>query len=178
MRYALLLRGINLGPHKKVPMADLRALLSAAGYGGVRTLLNSGNAVVSSQAEASQIEDDVSARLAERFGFSVPVMVRTGTELRAVVDGVPFAEAADQPKGFHVLFCSRVPGEAAMAEAPGHVQPDRVALSRSGREIYVHVVDGVIGSPAFDYLSEVRLGVRTTARTLTTTMKLAALTSP
>lgn len=73
-RYAALLRGINVSGHKKVPMAELRTLLTELGHADVRTYLQSGNAVFSS---ASGDEDALTAQLEqaieERFGFAVRV---------------------------------------------------------------------------------------------------------
>lgn len=44
-RQIALLRGINVGANSRVAMADLRALLSGAGYEDVNTLGQSGNVV-------------------------------------------------------------------------------------------------------------------------------------
>ena len=80
-----MLRGINLGPNRRVPMADLRALLDEAGYENVRTYVQSGNVVLESRAGAEKVESDVQQLITERFGFEVPVVARPETELAAVV---------------------------------------------------------------------------------------------
>src|SRR5690242_11683286 len=74
----LLLRGINLGPHRRVAMPELRALLSDAGFSEVRTYVQSGNVVLSSDAGAAKAATEAEALIAERFGFEVPVIARTG----------------------------------------------------------------------------------------------------
>ena len=76
MRYAALLRGINVGGHNKVPMAELRALLTELGYIDLATHLQSGNAIFSSQAPAAALELDIAEAVAARFGVSCAVMVR------------------------------------------------------------------------------------------------------
>ena len=63
----LLLRGINLGPHKRVPMPELRALLSDAGFSEVRTYVQSGNVVLLSEASASEVATRAEGLIADRF---------------------------------------------------------------------------------------------------------------
>ncbi|MGH8300727.1 MAG: DUF1697 domain-containing protein, partial [Steroidobacteraceae bacterium] len=84
MVHVVMLRGINLGPSRRVPMADLRALLATAGHGDVRTYLQSGNVVLRSDATPEQLEASARALISQRFGFQVPVVVRTRPELAAV----------------------------------------------------------------------------------------------
>ncbi|MCZ9339503.1 DUF1697 domain-containing protein, partial [Streptomyces sp. TRM76130] len=75
--YAALLRGINVGGKKKLPMADLRTLMEDLGHTGVRTHLQSGQAVFAAE---HGTEADLAAGLADaierRFGFAVDVIVR------------------------------------------------------------------------------------------------------
>jgi uncharacterized protein (DUF1697 family) len=175
-RYALLLRGINLGSRRKVPMARLREVLTGAGFEDVRTLLNSGNAVVSTSASARTVEESACELLEGAFGFPVPVMARTAAQMTAVVERTPFPEALEDPKGFHVLFCTAKPAKAALDDVePAVLASDRLALV--GRELYLHLPNGFSGSAVMPWLSDARLGVKTTARTFQTVTKLAALTS-
>jgi len=83
--WVALLRGINLGPHHKVPMADLRALCADLGFTEVRTYIASGNVVCSSShRSATAVRTTVERGLRSRFGFDVPVVVRTPAQLRTV----------------------------------------------------------------------------------------------
>src|SRR5688572_680112 len=70
-RYAVLLRGINLGRARRVGMADLREALTGAGYGNVRTLLQSGNVVLDADAAPGQLAPALERVVEERFGFAV-----------------------------------------------------------------------------------------------------------
>ena len=115
-RYAAFLRGINLGPTRRVPMQELRAALEAAGYGGVRTLLQSGNVVLTSDAEPAELEQDLAASLREAFGFDIAVLVRTRDELAEVVASDPFAGVADDPARYQVSFLSAEPDPAGVEE--------------------------------------------------------------
>src|SRR6478609_1380679 len=93
--YAALLRGINVSGRNKVPMAELRSVLEGLGHRGVRTYLQSGNAVFTTDREDS--EDELAAALEaaieEHFGFRVPCLVRDHAYLAAVAEACPFPEA-------------------------------------------------------------------------------------
>ncbi len=118
-----MLRGINLGPNRRVPMAELRAVFGEAGYADVRTYVQSGNVVLESAAKPAALEREAAALIAERFGFEVPVVVRTGRELAAVVKLNPLGDVADNPKRYQVSFLSAKPDpsvvEALQAAAVG-----------------------------------------------------------
>lgn len=102
MRYVILLRGVNVGG-VTVKMAELRELLETRGYDEVRTVLASGNALVTSAASASAVKTDVEAGLRERFGYDAWVQVLTTDALRALVEAYPFARGRE---GWHdyVMF--------------------------------------------------------------------------
>lgn len=93
----ILLRGVNVGG-VTVKMAELRELLDGLGYSDVKTVLASGNALVSSPASASTVKADVEAALRERFGYDAWVHVLTTDALRAIVDAYPFERGRD---GWH-----------------------------------------------------------------------------
>src|SRR5204863_8053061 len=71
-RRVVLLRGINLGPNRRVPMAELRELFATADFADVRTYVQSGNVVLSSDAPPQELADQSERLIAERFGFDVP----------------------------------------------------------------------------------------------------------
>jgi len=102
VRYVVLLRGVNVGG-VTVKMAELRELLEGLGYDGVKTVLASGNVLVTSDASASVVKSEVEAALRERFGYDAWVQVLTTDALRAIVDGYPFARGRE---GWHdyVMF--------------------------------------------------------------------------
>ena len=86
-RYALLLRGVNVGGHKRVPMADLRQLLEGLGYDRVRTLLNSGNAVFDTARAmpATRLAAVIDSAIEARFGFTARAFVLTASDVDLVV---------------------------------------------------------------------------------------------
>lgn len=109
--YVALLAAVNVGK-RKVPMADLRALLADLGYRDVRTYLASGNAVFSTADHDHDAHDPaaiaarISAALASNFGFDVPCLVRTGEYLSAVIAACPFPADTLEGKQLHAIFYS------------------------------------------------------------------------
>jgi len=91
--YIALLRGINVGGHKKVPMAELRELLSKSGFGNVQTYIQSGNVILeSSEGQINSIEEQIKKVILDYFGFDVPVIVKTNDDLQAIFDTCPFTK--------------------------------------------------------------------------------------
>ena len=94
-----MLRGINLGGRHRVPMAELRTLLTDAGYEDVRTYVQSGNIVLGSPAKPAEVERDLQALISERFGFDVPVVVRNRTQLKRVIARLRCRACRGRPAG-------------------------------------------------------------------------------
>jgi uncharacterized protein (DUF1697 family) len=173
-RHVALLRGINLGPSRRVSMPELRALLERLGYGDVRTLLQSGNVVLTSDAPATKLERDLARQIAAELGIETDVVVRTRDELADVVERNPLAGVADDPRRYQVSFLSGEPDAAVVRELEqADVAPERFVVS--GREIYAWHPDGIQRSQLAKLLSDRRLGVTATARNWNTVTKLLAL---
>ncbi|MBJ7882810.1 DUF1697 domain-containing protein [Gelidibacter salicanalis] len=86
------LRGINVGGHHKVPMADLRDKLIELGCHKVRTLMNTGNFVFETkQSNIKNLENSIESSLSQSFGFPIPVILRHQKEISDLVAASPFA---------------------------------------------------------------------------------------
>lgn len=169
-RYAVLLRGVNVGGHRRLPMADLRRALEALGYTDVKTYLQSGNAVVTAP------DDDparVAGRIEKQLGIGSDVLVRTGPELAAVIAGNPFPDAVANPKLLHVAFLAAQPDPARVAALdPAKYAPDEFRLG--DRVVYLRfAVSSGRSKLAVDALA--RFGVVATARNWNTVVALASL---
>jgi uncharacterized protein (DUF1697 family) len=91
MKLTAFLRGINVGGHHKLPMAELRNQLAAIGCEQVQTLLNSGNVVFEiNQTNRRNLEASIEKHLFQSFNFVVPVILRTHAELAGLVQQNPF----------------------------------------------------------------------------------------
>jgi uncharacterized protein (DUF1697 family) len=173
-RTVAFLRGINLGSRRRVAMAELRDLLAGHGYGDVRTLLQSGNVVLTATASGARLEHDLERRLADALGFEIEVVVRTRDQLAAVVKRNPLADVADHPSRYLVNFLSAKPAARVLRELEeADVAPERLVVS--GREIYTWHPKGLQRSALAKLLSGDRLGVKVTNRNWSTVTKLLAL---
>jgi len=168
-----LLRGINVGGHHKLRMAELRELLSQLGYADVRTYLQSGNAVFrTSRGPDHDLEATLENALGQRFGFPVPTLVRDGAYLRAVRDANPFLGKTQDPKQLHVVFLGEHPSQQQVADlGPTTVGVEQFQMG--DRAIYLFCPNGIGRTklPPFDR----RLKIRTTARNWKTVNALCAL---
>jgi uncharacterized protein (DUF1697 family) len=177
MRYAALLRGINVGGNRKVAMADLRELLAGLGYDAVTTYLQSGNAVFSTSGSSpGALAAVIEERVAEKFGAPVRVLVRTGPELADVVGASPLPDGPQNPSRFFVAFLSAAPDQAAVREIEAEeFGADRIWVS--GAEAYLWCPKGAADTTLTHSFVEKRLGVTATARNWNTVTKLVSLTS-
>ncbi|HEX8272791.1 MAG TPA: DUF1697 domain-containing protein [Longimicrobiaceae bacterium] len=171
-----LLRGINVGRAKRVAMADLRALVEELGYGGVRTLLNSGNVVYSAPGAAP---DEAAARIEEaiaaRLGITSRVIVLTAAEVAAAVAGNPLGDVADNPSRLFVAVL-RDPADRARLEPLAGRDWGREVLALGPRVAYLWCPDGSMGSRLPEEVGRV-LGDRVTTRNWATLTRLHALVS-
>ena len=163
-RYVALLRGVNVGT-TRIAMADLRRLVADLGHQDVQTYLQSGNVVFTSTAKATgKLAEGIERAIADELGLSVPVLVRSGAELTAVIEGSPYADRQDDPTRLLVAFLATAPAKAKVAAltVPGG---ENVEYTVAGREIHLHFPDGGYGRSKFTnaYL-EKQLGVVATSR--------------
>jgi uncharacterized protein (DUF1697 family) len=171
----LLLRGINIGPNKRIAMPQLRESLTDAGFKDVQTYVQSGNVVLTSSAKPARVAARAEELIAERFGFDVDVIVRTADELAEVVRLNPLADVAEDPKRYQVSFCDGEPDAAAVEQIAGAAAPSE-RLVAIGRELYAWHPDGVGRSKMWNQLAGKTLGVRATARNWTTVTTLLEMT--
>ena len=169
--YIALLKGINVGGNRRLPMADLKAALTAAGFEDVRTILASGNVVLDTpKTDPATLETRLASETADRLGVTTDYMVRDAGQWRAMLAANPFPDvAANEPGRLLVVVMKTQPDESKVqAYLEAFAGPERVAIV--GREVFIHYPDGQGESR----LSIPRLG-NGTARNWNTAVKLAAL---
>jgi uncharacterized protein (DUF1697 family) len=173
-QFVALLRGVNVGKAKRVPMAELRALLEELGCSGVRTLLNSGNAVFQSGARSTTaLAAKIHAALLARLDVDVPVVVLTAQALQEVVAGNPLAVDADQHSRLLVAFAQQPAALAGLAGIKALVRPpERLAVGALAA--YLHCAGGILESRAGAALLG-KAGQALTTRNWATVLKLATL---
>ncbi|MEV7339329.1 DUF1697 domain-containing protein [Streptomyces sp. NPDC093544] len=177
--YAALLRGINVGGSKKVPMAELRTLMEGLGHGGVRTYLQSGNAVFTAgQGDEESLAAELAQAIEKHFGFTVGVLVRDHAYLKAVREACPFPAAELEGKQLHATYFSGpVDAERFAGVGQEAFLPEEFRLG--DRVLYLYAPDGLGRSKLAEALSKPRLlkGVTATTRNWNTVVKLEELTA-
>ena len=148
-----MLRGVNVGPHNRIKMEDLRALCGSLKLEKAQTYVQSGNVVFTSNerdlvALATKMEDAIE----KKFGFRPAVILRSGAEMRAIVKKNPFAKREFDPAKLAVMFLNtELPSEMRKQLEAIKVGPEE--LKAFPRELYVYFPDGMGRSklsPAID----------------------------
>ncbi|MDA0204517.1 MAG: DUF1697 domain-containing protein [Acidobacteria bacterium] len=173
MKYAALLRGINVGGKNKLPMKELIELFAAAGCTDVETYIQSGNVVFKAPATlAKRVPQIITQKIAERYGYQVPLIVRSAAELAKVVDENPFLARGAAEKELHVYFLADKLAAAALDAQRS--APDEFVLQ--GREIYLRLPNGMGRSKLTNAYFDSKLKTICTARNWATVLQLTALT--
>ncbi|MEI6727645.1 MAG: DUF1697 domain-containing protein [Actinomycetes bacterium] len=192
--FVALLRAVNVSGQNRVPMAELRTTMAAAGYGDVRTYLQSGNIVFDAaadpdadagagrQAAAAQELATAVHRLIERkFGCDVRVLVLTAAELARVAVANPFLRAAGSgfdEKSLHATFLEEPAPEAAFGGLALPAQPgEQAQIAAGGRVIYLHLPHGYGRTKLNNGYFERRLGAAATTRNWRTVLALAEMSA-
>lgn len=173
-RFVALLRGVNVGKAKRVPMAELRQLLEAAGYREVATLLNSGNAVFSAGRGASDKHAAAIAKaLQAQFGFAVPVIVKSAAEFDTIVAANGLATEQVDPSRLLVAFVQDAQTLPALAPISALAKPPE-RFDVGAHAAYLYCANGILESKAGEALLG-KHGAVVTTRNWGTTLKLQAL---
>lgn len=177
--HIVLLRGINVGRHNRIAMVDLREILTGLGCTQVRTLLNSGNAVVTTEvADPAALARTVSAAIHDTLGLSIRTVVRSRSQVEQIIARNPMAEQAlGDPASFHVGFWDTVPAPGAFDVLDGSAfGAERFVVD--GDTVYLWFAHGVRGSRLAQALTTHKLDAGITMRNWNTVRKLAALAGP
>ena len=183
--HVALLRGINVGGKNKVPMAELREVVTSLGHTGVTTYIQSGNVLfTSSEDDTAKLAAALEAAITRAFGVQSPVVVLSRDELARILDTNPHPHEPN-PKLVHVVFLNAEPPpelldriKAAQEAAAAKGSADSVTAI--GPALFVHTPEGfgrselapvlfrIIGTPA-------TTGLAATARNWATATKLLSL---
>jgi uncharacterized protein (DUF1697 family) len=166
-----LLRGINVGGHKKILMADLKSLFEALGFKDVVTYIQSGNVVFS-----SSNEDDVSVKISEgireKYGWDVPVLIKTASEIESILSNCPFSEEKKM-KSYFILF-NKTPFDKNIEDVARLSYPDE-ELEITPMCLYFFCAMGYGRIKMNMNLIEKKLKVKATSRNYRTLVKLLEL---
>jgi uncharacterized protein (DUF1697 family) len=163
--YAALLRAVNVGGTGKLPMAELRGMGEACGFAEVRTFIASGNLLFASDKSEAEVKAMLEEKLEVYAGKPVPVLVRTSSELDAIIAFNPFPDA--HPSRHLVYFHDAPPPSDIIAQCRD-INGERLALI--GRELHVDYGEGI----RFTKL-KIPGKMQHTARSINSVTRMAAL---
>jgi uncharacterized protein (DUF1697 family) len=163
--YISLLRGINVGAHKRIKMDQLRASFEKLGLEQVKTYIQSGNVIFkTTKAPPARLSKQIEDRLLSDFGFPVSVVSRTADEMAKAIDGNPFVKKHGiDLQTLHVMFLSDAPGAPALQKlAALTAAPDQSCCL--SKEIYLYLPNGTAESSLMKNQLDRILSVVTTTR--------------
>jgi uncharacterized protein (DUF1697 family) len=173
--YIALLRGINVGGHKKVPMAELRELLENSGFENVVTYIQTGNVIFqTSESSIQNIEDIIQKAIMAHFGFDVSIIVKTPKDLQRIFDACPFSEEKKKTSYFTMLHSTPDDELVKIASEKIYEGEEYVIINDC---IYFYCAKGY-GQAKFNMnLFERKLKTASTSRNYRTMVKLLSLSS-
>lgn len=171
------LRGINVSGHRKINMADLKALYQNLGYEDAVTYIQSGNVIFRTKDKnEAKISEAIETAINKQYQFDVPVIIRTAQEMKAIASANPFIKgnsAIDQAK-LHVTFLGEKPDEELLKKIRQYnYAPDEFIIS--GREVYLYCPGGYGNTKLSNQFFENKLKVKATTRNWKTINKLIDL---
>jgi uncharacterized protein (DUF1697 family) len=170
-----LLRGVNVGGRRRVPMADLRAVCEGLGFRRVVTYVQSGNAVFEAAGTARAAEERLARAVEERFGFPVDLVVRAASAWEALVAANPFPGPSKVEPGRVLLLVSKAPPRKGCAKEIAARGAAGERAAEAGGALWVHYPAGVGTSKITPALVDRLVGSPTTARNWRTVLALQGM---
>jgi uncharacterized protein (DUF1697 family) len=173
--FIALLRGINVGGHNKIPMAELRALCADLGWGDVQSYIQSGNFIFKAADSPTNLEVALEQAIQRHFDLSIPVIVRTAADWHSYIDGNPFPDASQRDPNLVMLALSKAPPNADAAQnlQDRAANAERIALI--GDALWLHYPEGSGRSKLSPSLFDRLVGSPVTTRNWRTVLKLDEL---
>lgn len=171
--YIALLRGINVGGHHKIKMAELKILLESMGLQKVKTYIQSGNVLFESEEEDKHLSERMEEEISRTFGFAVPVVLRTAEEYEQIIRNCPFSiDLMNEGESVHIAFLANNPSE----EGVNYLESYESGLDECeiiGKNVYLFFRQSFRDSKLATQLP--KLGVPATVRNWKTVIKLDLL---
>lgn len=166
------MRGINVGGHRKIKMADLRVLLASLNFENVATYIQSGNIVFNSQDTKTSCEDIIKRAIKERFNFNVPVLVLDVHNIQEILNGYPFSKSKQEESYYTILARSPETDNALNFESITYPDEEIYLIDTC---VYFYTSKGIGKAKYSNNLAENKLKVAATTRNHRTLIKLLDL---
>ena len=168
--YLSILRGVNVGGHKRIRMAELKELYESLNLGYVKTFIQSGNVVFQyKDMDPLELAAKIKNKIKEVFGFDVAVFIRTKEEFQKIIEKNPFKD--DEVNKLYVTFLSEKPITLPITEIE-RIKDESEKFIISGKEIYLFIPNGYGRTKLSNDFFEKKLEVSATTRNWKTVNKL------
>ncbi|MCG2460648.1 DUF1697 domain-containing protein [Flavobacteriaceae bacterium F89] len=169
--YIALLRGINVGGHKKIKMADLKRMFESIDCKEVVTYVQSGNVVFkSSEKNIDKLENIIRNVILETFGFDVTILVKTKAELKKIVENNQFGNDEEAGSTYFVLL--QTPPEKSLVDSLQRMSDENESFAITPFCVYLHCKKGYGNAKCNNNFFETKLKVAATTRNYKTMIKL------
>lgn len=166
-KFIILLRGVNVSGKNKLPMKELRELLTSSGFQNVQTYIQSGNIVLESHLSAKKTETQVTKLIKEKYGYEVPSFAYTVKDWLKILDKCPYVEGE---KSIYFTFLDKVPENPSVEIKKGETDEYTIIDNM----IYLYCLS--YGKTKFsNNIFENKLKVTATSRNFRTVNKLLEL---
>ncbi|MES2140127.1 MAG: DUF1697 domain-containing protein [Bacteroidota bacterium] len=166
-----ILRGINVGGHKKIPMAELKKMYEELHFENITTYIQSGNVIFKNK-NSKDLSKQIEQKIFEKYNFDVPVIIRTPDEMQSIIEGNQFLKQKDiDLSKLHVVFLADKPAKENIENLKKYnYEPDQFCIS--GKEVYLYCPNGYGNSKLTNIFFENKLKVTATTRNWNTTNEL------
>ncbi|WP_405199102.1 DUF1697 domain-containing protein [Christiangramia sp. LLG6405-1] len=169
-----ILRGINVGGKRKILMKDLKLLCEKLGFDQIETYIQSGNILLNSDKDNSELEKVLYEAIQDKYGFQVPVIVRNSEELKVQVTRNPFFDQKTDITRLHLTFLKEKPKKENLIKIQTYNhEPDKFQLV--DKEVFIYCDGKYHQSKLSNNFFEKKLNVGATTRNWKTVLKLIEL---
>lgn len=175
IRYIALLRGINVGGNKIIPMQDLRDLCSSLGFKDINTYIQSGNLIFSSAKGHTELESSLKNAITKQFGFDVKILIFTFEEYKRLLNSNPFTDNDEDGRNIYLTFLEKVPGDDLATHKLEALASSEESFKIIGQVVWLKFPGGRSDTKLTNNNVEKVLGLSATTRNLKTSFKLLSL---
>lgn len=170
--YLALLRGINVGGHNRIPMAELRSLCTEIGWDDVQSYIQSGNLLFASANSPARLENQLEEAIEQRFDLQIPVIVRSSKDWHEYAGTNPFPNASAETPNLVALALSKCTPNPDAAERLQERAADGERVALAGNALWIHFAAGTARSKLSPAVLDRLVGSTVTARNWRTVCKL------
>ncbi|PWH86176.1 DUF1697 domain-containing protein [Brumimicrobium oceani] len=169
-----ILRGINVGGKRKILMTDLKSMLVEIGIMNAKTYIQSGNVIFESELKNLELSLQIESEILKKFGFDVPVIIKTRAELKAAISSNPFFTSDADMSKLHLTFLNKKPSEKDI-ESLRSFDSKEDQFEIQGENIFIFCEGKYHQSKLTNNFFEKKLKVGATTRNWKTVLKLMEL---